>query len=303
MSEESKEIKCQFCDKFFTTKSNLTYHQKNTISCLEKQGKKKKHVCNFCNKELTTNERLISHLNVCKGKEKMKDLDDIIKREREYKLKIKELEDTRNNEKEEYKLKIKELEDTLKKERYEYILKIETMLKETHNAVIDIAKQPKTINTSNNNSHNDNRIKSQNNSQTFDINDVKRINNVLETYLTPEVLAKGQKGVAEMLKEHLLKNENGELIYECSDVSRQKFEFINKHGYTEPDPKAAKLISSLNNANIFDVAHSTGKKLWETEEGVNHDAQNVHMPKVTEVLQINEDSSKFRSHLASITSK
>jgi hypothetical protein len=93
------------------------------------------------------------------------------------------------------------------------------------------------------------------------------------------------------------------LIYECSDVSRQKFEFINKHGYMEPDPKATKLITSLNNANIFDVAHSTGKKLWETEKGVNHDAQNVHMPKVTEVLQINEDSSKFRSHLASITSK
>jgi len=134
-------------------------------------------------------------------------------------------------------------------------------------------------------------------------NFVKRISNVLEHHLTPDVLANGQKGLAEMLKIHLLQNEKGEPIYECSDVSRQKFEFVNKHGYVESDPKAAKLITSLNNANIFDVAHSTGKKLWETEDGVNHDAQHVHMSKVTEVLDIKDDSTKFRSHLASITSR
>jgi len=107
-----------------------------------------------------------------------------------------------------------------------------------------------------------------------------------------------------MLKKHLLKNENGELIYGCTDVSRQKFEFINKHGFIETDPKAAKLITSLNCANIFDVTHITGKKLWETENGnVNHDAQTIHILKVGEVLEINEDSSKFRSHLASITAR
>ena len=127
-------------------------------------------------------------------------------------------------------------------------------------------------------------------------------------------MANGQKGLAEMLersssKRHLLQNDKGEPIYECTDVSRQKFEFVNKHGFLESDPKAAKLITSLNNANIFDVAHSTGKKLWETENGVNYDAQkftsfdNVHMPKVTEVLDIKEDSTKFRSHLASIISR
>ena len=302
MSESSKEIKCEFCNKNFTNKSNLIYHQKNTRSCLEKQGKKSLiYVCNFCERKLSTNERLVSHLNICKGKIKVKNEEN--QKENQYKLKIKELEEFFQKEKEEYKSKIKELENILKKERSEYIVKIETMLIESNKAVIDIAKQPKTINTSNNNSHNDNRIKTQNNSQIFDIDDIKKINGVLETYLTPDVLAKGQKGVAEMLKERLLKNENGELIYECSDVSRQKFEFINKYGFMEPDPKATKLISSLNNANIFDVAHSTGKRLWETEDGVNHDAQNVHMQKVTEILQINEDSSKFRSHLANITSK
>jgi len=136
-----------------------------------------------------------------------------------------------------------------------------------------------------------------------DINDVNKISGVLQNHLTPDVLAGGQKGLAEMLKKHLLQNEKGEPIYECTDVSRQKFEFINKHGYIESDPKAVKLLTSLNNANIFNVAHATGKKLWETDKGVNHDAQHFHMTKVTEVLDIKEDSTKFRSHLASITSR
>jgi hypothetical protein len=77
--------------------------------------------------------------------------------------------------------------------------------------IIQPLNQPKTI--SNNN---DNRIRTQNNiQQTFDINDVKRISNVLEHHLTPDVLSGGQKGLAEMLKKHLLQNDKGEPIYEC----------------------------------------------------------------------------------------
>jgi hypothetical protein len=134
------------------------------------------------------------------------------------------------------------------------------------------------------------------------VNDIQKITNVLETHLTPEVLCKGQKGVAEMLKQHLLQTETGEPLYECTDVSRQKFEFVNKDGMVEIDSKASKLITSLNKANIYDKAHSTGQKLWEKEDGsVDYQAQHVHMPKVTEVLEINQDSSKLRSHLASIT--
>ena len=102
MTEEFNEIKCEFCDKIFTTKSNLIYHQKNTRSCLEKQGKKKKYICNFCERQLSTNDRLLSHLNKCKEKIKIKELE----------LKIKELE-----------LKIKELE-TLNKQKDVLIMSI-----------------------------------------------------------------------------------------------------------------------------------------------------------------------------------
>jgi hypothetical protein len=282
MNEES--LKCNYCDKIFSSKANLIHHQKTAKFCLNKQGiNNQSFKCSYCLKILSTYPRLNTHLSICKKKkDEDKKLNNYNYNETDIKLK-------------EYQIKLKEKE--------EYISKLEELLKEANQTIYNIAKQPKTIQT-NTNSNNDNRIKTQNNlSQVFDINDIKKINNVLEKYLTPDVLSKGQKGVAEMLKEHLLQNEKGELIYECTDVSRQKFEFINTYGFVEPDPKAIKLLKSLSDANIFDVAHSTGKKLWETLNGVDHDAQHVYMPKVGEVLEINNDSSKLRSHLASITSK
>ncbi len=294
-------LKCEFCNFEFKSKSNLVYHQKNTKSCLAKQGKINiSNKCMYCEKILTTTTRLNTHMSICKDKivhknqEYISKLDEELKSKEEYILKIKEELYKKDNIIDEFKLKIKE-KDTSIYEKEEYILKLEEMLRNANNAIVDIAKQPKnTIN---------NRIRTQNNIQNnFDINDIQKITNVLENHLTPEVLCKGQKGVAEMLKEHLLQTETGEPLYECTDVSRQKFEFINKNGVIEIDSKASKLITSLNKANIYDKAHTKGQKLWEREDGsVDYQAQHVHMPKVTEVLEINQDSSKLRSHLASIT--
>jgi hypothetical protein len=291
-----KEFKCNFCDKLFISKTNLIHHQKTAKFCLEKQGlNNQSFKCSYCLKILSTNPRLNTHLSICKKK---KEEDNKINNHHDYESKLREYESKLK----ESEIKLREKEIKIK-EKEEYISKLEDLLKGANQTIHDIAKQPKTIQT-NTNSNNDNRIKTQNNlSQVFDINDIKKINNVLEKHLTPDVLSKGQKGVAEMLKEHLLQNDKGELIYECTDVSRQKFEFINTYGFVEPDPKANKLIKSLNDANIFDVAHSTGKKLWEKEDGVDYDAQHVHMPKVGEVLEINMDSSKLRSHLANITAR
>ena len=345
MSDQKESLLCLlciYCNKNFSTKSNLNHHQKTAKFCLSSQGiNDESFKCLYCLKILSTQSRLNSHLSICKVKideeKKIKENEKIKKREnkdkikkyelsvKEYQIRLKENEDKlkeneaklKENETkmiEEYEAKLKENESKMiveyqaklkenENKLREYISKLEDLLKEANQTIYNIAKQPKTIQT-NTNSNNDNRIKIQNNlSQVFDINDIKKINNVLEKHLTPDVLSKGQKGIAEMLKEHLLQNEKGELIYECTDVSRQKFEFINTYGFIEPDPKAIKLLKSLSDANIFDMAHLTGKKLWETENGIDYDAQHVHMPKVGEVLEINMDSSKLRSHLANITTK
>jgi hypothetical protein len=307
---DNSSLLCEFCDKNFTSKASLSKHQKTTKYCLQKQGiKNEEYKCVYCSKILATQLRLNTHINICKLKDKKSNKYICLYEEKEEEMKryislSQENEKEKEKELNNYKILLSEskmeslMKDKLIEELKKMIQDLKGGLEKSNNTIAEIAKQPKSV------SNNDNRIKTQNNiQQTFDINDVKRISNILEHNLTPDVLANGQKGLADMLKKCLLQNDKGEPIYECTDVSRQKFEFVNKHGYVETDPKAAKLITSLNNANIFDVAHSTGKKLWETEEGINHDAQNIHMPRVTEVLDIKDDSSKFRSHLASITSR
>jgi uncharacterized protein len=183
-------------------------------------------------------------------------------------------------------------------QKNEYISKLEEMLEKANQTIAEIAKQPKITNNS------DNRVNQNYITNNFDINDIEKISNVLENHLTPDVLRRGQEGVADMLKNHLLQTEKGEPIYECTDVARQKFEFRNSDGNIETDPKAIKLIRNLGRSGIWDKSHSNGKKLWEKEDGsVNYDAQTVFMPQVMEVLDIDTDSSKFRRHLASITAR
>lgn len=301
INDKNQDNVCKFCFKEFSTKSSLSHHQKTAKICLMEQGKiNKSFKCDYCSKILSTQSRLNTHVDICKLKIKkdndqsyeLKEKDEFI-----YELKndIKKMDKNLSKMKTEidqYKTKLLDKE--------EYISKLEQLLKNANEAIIEMAKQPKT-NTINTNSNNRIKTHIQNN---FDITDIQKITNVIENHLTPEVISQGQKGLAEMLKQHLLQTENGELLYECTDVSRQKFEFINKDGIIETDSKATKLITSLNKANIYDKAHITGQKLWQMEDGsVNHEAQNIHLPKVVEVLGINQDSSKLRSHLASITSR
>jgi hypothetical protein len=70
--------KCEFCDKEFTQKSNLNYHQKKAKYCLEKRGLRPELVfCVECNFGFVTKRQLDKHLPECTLK--------LIRKEREIK--------------------------------------------------------------------------------------------------------------------------------------------------------------------------------------------------------------------------
>ena len=298
------DLKCEFCDKKFSTKSNLSNHQKTTKYCLILQGKEnenKKYKCDLCEKEFTVNQNLREHYVNCL-KINSKYTENLKKKEEKYQDELRTKDNLITQLKDE--IKQRDCENDLnvvqfkerEKRKDEYISKLEELLNKANQTIAEIAKQPKTTNNS------DNRVNNNYITNNFDINDIEKISDVLDNHLTPDVLRRGQEGIADMLKNHLLQTENGEPIYECTDVSRQKFEFRNSDGNIETDPKATKLIRNLGRSGMWNKSHNTGKKLWEKEDGtVNYDAQTVFMPQVTEVLDIDRDSSKFRRHLASIT--
>ena len=65
-------MECQFCKKILSSVSALNYHQKNTKSCLQIQGKNydTKIKCEYCNKLLSSKSSQKRHMVVCTHKYK-----------------------------------------------------------------------------------------------------------------------------------------------------------------------------------------------------------------------------------------
>jgi hypothetical protein len=260
--QQTHSFECDFCKKTYAQKKGLLLHME---SC------PKKHQEYVKNLE-TSHQQLLHEKDVLLLELKEKDV--ILTEIKEEKEKY-------------YQEKIQEKNET--------ISKLEAMVASLQKTITDIALQPKTMNTTN-------TTNTMNIMNRFDINDTKHIREVLEKHLTKEVIARGQEGVAIMVGEHLLTGEDGNFLYGCTDVSRQKFIFINPNGEVETDSKALKLINKMEESGLCDQAKVAADALWTKPDGsMDIDKYSVYAGKVTEVMQIDQDSSKLRAKLASIT--
>ena len=155
-------MKCEFCQKDFSTKSILTAHQKTTKYCLEIQGKSivEDFNCIYCDKKFTTQTNLKDHNGICKEKiRKQYDekIDIYLKSIEERELKFNKLS-LINNENEE-KLAKKDQEHKINIEKYQteinllnkIVGKLETKLESYEKRLFDMASRPNTTNTNTNN--------------------------------------------------------------------------------------------------------------------------------------------------------
>lgn len=69
---------CNFCNKVFTSVSNLNYHKKTSKTCINSRPLNtldnniqdiKKYICEYCEYELSCKKSLDNHLSICKTKE------------------------------------------------------------------------------------------------------------------------------------------------------------------------------------------------------------------------------------------
>jgi hypothetical protein len=285
-------MECEFCKKEFSTKTNLSTHQKTAKYCLELQGKEnEKFKCEFCIKLFTSNKRLFDHHQICKDKIKKESKENESKYIEENKRLKNEIKKMEKQTKEKLEEKDKQTKEKLE-EKDKQILELKSKLEKFENAVIAAASEPKTKTTTN--------VVVNNN--TLNLSQ-EHVSKVLDEHFTKEVAAGGQKGLAKMVREKMLTGPDGKPTYVCVDSSRQTFEFTNNDGDVERDVKAKKLTKALINSKIQQKAAEVGNQIWTKADGhVDSTLYEYCSPKVMELACFEKDDSKFRSELSALTS-
>lgn len=280
------DLKCEFCNKSFSNISNLRYHKKTNKKCQLIQNKDIKDEiessfmnCEFCNKLFTT-QILKSHHKNCKKKSDF-EINELKKLLNEKDEEINNLRNEKDEEISNLRLRITELETQNK------------IYLQDRELVQKLALQPKNTTTNNN----DNRI----NNNFFD--DPERIKRMINEKLNEDYVCDGQKGVAQFAYDALLKDEDGNKNYICSDPSRQIFKFKNSEGNVEKDFKAIKLTNMLIDAGISSKSYEVAQTLWTKEDGgIDSNKFEQYGPSHLEITELNMDNSVFRNKLAILTS-
>jgi hypothetical protein len=306
---------CDICGNNLKNQNTLDYHKKNNKKCLQIQLNEKDSSseteqqllsCEFC-KNTFSLYNLRKHLKVCKIKKHEEYENNLkIQIQSEFEEKLKEKIQFVEKEKNDLSNKISLLE----KEKNDFSNKIsllenelkiyKNLYEEKNNVVVDLAKEPK-----NKTNHNNNKINVNNNNSYFNyFDEPDKMKEIISKNLTIEHIIDGQKGVAEFAQQYLLTDKDGDPNYFCSDVSRNSFKYKTKNGDLEKDNKAVKLTKLMINNGLKNTTIQKASQIWTNEDGSqDSDKYHLHSESAQEIVNLGEDNTKFRNHLASIIAK
>ena len=283
-------MECSFCKNTFRTKYLLTNHQKNAKYCLLLQETQSAIIvsdlltCEYCNKQFGPTN-LSRHLNTCKIRDK-KLID-----EKSELIQLKADNITLKAENIEFKKEIIELKSSLTELKTENTIYKE-LAKHNQSTVEEIAKQTKqhihTTNTTQTNVYN--------NMKPLDINKENFFKIIQESY-NKDYFLDGQKGVAKFVVEKLLKDEDGKLMYVCTDPSRSIYRFKGQDGSIEKDVKAYKLTNCLLE-NVTKKCHSIADTEIEKDKTMFVSYSETYM----DIADMINDNSPYLAALSTLTS-
>jgi len=261
---------CKFCKNTFSNKYNLRSHQKRTKYCLaiQKQHDIKAVVelyhCEYCN--LSMNPKTKNrHLKNCQQRP-------IILVERLQKEII------------EKDLVIEKLQAQIEiyKDHFE----------RSQGCIERIAEKPQITNNTTTTTTN-NLL----NLTPFEFSETK-IKEVISKF-TEEHLLQGQKGIARLVYDNMLQDENGKLKYICTDPARKTFKYKSLDGDIERDVKAKKLTGALTNGGVITKALSIANKGIEKNPS---EGFIIFTSNYLDISEIKDNNGNFRGELASLTS-
>jgi hypothetical protein len=257
----SLSIICNICEKVFSSKSNLNTHLKTTKCAGDN---KISYECEFCKNKFTSKQVLNKHNIICFSKKEF----DVKDQEKNYYEKIIETYELRLQEQEKntciriqemqksFEKRLEEQEkyfdklvinETISKEKvkHEYVGKenmYKAQLKKYEEIIKDLQDKLVSLKTTviNNSTTTNNNVQVLGNFLTQE-----HIDDKIKYHLTEKKILNGLKGIAQFTCEHILKDENGHLLYACYDVARQKFKYKDKDGNEITDMNAEKLVQLL----------------------------------------------------------
>lgn len=268
---------CQFCEKTYSSKSSLNKHQKTAKYCIKIQNELKDpdspeielnlFHCKYCNKNLTSKIRLQTHQESCIAKYK-------------HIISEKDLIINNNNlENQELKVRIIELEAENR------------LLREHSNnnqsTINEIAKQPRVATTNNNN-----KILI---TTPVDLSQ-STVQQVIQEGFSDEYMIQGQKGIARFAYDNMLKDNQGNLKYICTDPSRQIFQYRTEEGKIQKDVKAKKLTKALLDGDLKSASHkiASDKMADKAEDFLDYSMYYL------EIKEMEDDNSNFSKELSTL---
>ena len=316
-------MECEFCKSILKTANILKYHQTNSKKCLEIQANCNSNIkssllkCEFCKKEFSSLS-INRHYSTCKYKLE-KERDDIIQKEIE-RVKSENQKEIENGLLEIEKIKSenqKEIENSLiEKEKIiieilsenknykEQIKKLEEQNRELQHTIVKMGlkaiERPSNINNTTTNTTTNNTL---NITSTIDFNDVDKVKNIIENKLDINYVIDGQKGIANFIKDNILRDDNGELIYVCTDPSRGVFKFKDTTGELKKDIEAKKLTSYILEGGIKKKSAIIGNE-WCKDNSGEFDIKKFTILMVPQqsIMNLSQDNNVFKKELAALTS-
>ena len=257
-------ITCEFCKSVVSSKYILKTHLATNKTCLGLRNLelKTEFMCKACNLFTLDNQKLANHHEICKPYQRL-----IITEEtsEKYQQELKDLENKYQKEIKEmehqYENKILLLENKLEhvnqsktakeidmKYNYEKIIKDlqsqNDKLLETLQKLASQAIDKPTTNTTNNVTNN---IKN-NFSDTYFLESIKAedVKMKCQNYLTEQVFLEGQRGIAQLCTEHVIKTKDKKALMLCTDVSRKKFKYMDEQGNIKEDYEARTFVQKVS---------------------------------------------------------
>ena len=307
-----KELTCEFCNKSFSSKSNLTAHKSRAKYCISKRNGNIiipdiSYKCSYCEKSFTTKQFLATHKTKCNNKivkeQSVVFEQKLEEQKRFFEIKLQEQKILFENTLHEREKLLQEKDSVISifKEQ------IAVLQDKLGYVALEGARKP-TIQTNSGNTTNVTQILT-----PFNLND-DDILAIVQHKLDENSFLNSQKGVAKFCVENILKDEDGKMRMICTDPSRERFKYMDENGVVKEDIKARQFIQKLYPplhlvseklyCNIVENCNKSREKIEKGEEKIDPYRIKVREEAADKAwieirLLKNEDSNKtFRKELS-----